>query len=487
MALGAAIGEFRRVFSDPCGKGEAFRARQNWYAHLWALHENSQFDDFAASAAYRVRYNLYRNIRGVYNPARRVASFYAGAVYPGGLPGAIPVTTENGALAPAIEQVWQWSNWQDGKGVMVRWGAALGDVLVVVTDDVARGKVYLEPVWPGQVSDLTLDAQGNVKGYRREFTAVDAAGREYTYAKEVDGDSIRTYKDGNPYGYDGQEAETPNPYGFVPAVWCRHQNVGGDHGEPAIAGSVQKIDELAQLMSAVHDRIMAIVRSPLVIDSDQRLPAERAKGPATSEQSSPERDRDSIPLLRVPSGSGVKMLDLDIGDVYPAMDRLIAEIEQDLPELTVYKQMREMREVTGPAAERLLGDALARLEAAQAAYDQQSVKLFQMAAAIGGWRANDGAWGRSLTAQQERFLPFGLESYVRGDLDLAIGARPLIRETLYEKVQTLVLLKTLGLSDEQALTEAGYTEEQIAAMAEQNRERADAAGAALVGAFDRGR
>jgi hypothetical protein len=488
MATRAAVGTWKRVFQDPSGKGQAYQRMQEWYGYLWSLHENSVYDGFRSAVAYRVNYNLYRNIRGLYNPARRLADFYAGFVYPGPLDDAIPIESDNEALLPAIQQVWQWSNWLDGKSVFVRYGASLGDVLVAVVDDMERRKVYLDIVWPGQIAALDLDSQGNVKRYLQEYAA-DENGREYKYGKEVTPEAITTFRDDKPFSYQpGQEATVPNPYGFVPAAWARHRNVGSDHGEPAIAACYQKVDELNQLASALNDRVMKIVNSPLIVDAEGKLPNERGKRPPTADQASPERDKDSLGLWRVPQGSGIHMLELQIADAYPALDKQIAEIEKDLPELTVHAQLREMSQVTGPAAARIMGDAVNRLSDAAAGYDQQSVKLFQMAVAIAGWRAQSGAWGSKgeLGAQRAKFAPFSLDSYERGDIDMAIAPRPLIRETGQESAQTLLLKQQLGVSEKQILTELGYSDEQVQAMIAEKREAQEAMGSKLLAAFDRG-
>jgi hypothetical protein len=108
------------------------------------------------------------------------------------------------------------------------------------------------------------------------------------------------------------------------------------------------------------------------------------------------------------------------------MTKLIEEIEEDHPELTMYQQLRSMSQVTGPAAERLVGDAASLIDEARSNYDTQSIKLFQMAVAIAGWRANTGAWGNSMSSQQQAFAPFDLESYNQGRLDFEIAARPIV-------------------------------------------------------------
>src|SRR5207249_9582643 len=75
--------------------------------------------------------------------------------------------------------------------------------------------------------------------------------KSYLYCKEVDANSFRYYRDQEPYDY-GYGAIIENPYGFVPAVWIKHMDVGGDHGSPAIAGSFGKIDRKSTRLNSSH-------------------------------------------------------------------------------------------------------------------------------------------------------------------------------------------------------------------------------------------
>ena len=101
----------------------------------------------------------------------------------------------------------------------------------------------------------------------------------------------------------------------------------------------------------------------------------------------------------------------------------------------MYEQLRAQAQVTGPGAEKLVGDTVTYVIDARANYDTQSIKLHQMAVAIGGWRANTGAWGRQLTSQQRVFAPFDLTSYNRGELDFEITPRPLVPMSRMEAMQ----------------------------------------------------
>ncbi len=492
----AGLAAARRVFEDPqtAYQQQYFRTRVAEYSLLWAYYNNSMFDKsigylnnwttYRTFALYKSNYNLYRNIRLIYNPTRRLVDFYAGAIYPGvlsedgsDLPDSVPLAVPfaedtDDALKDAIAQFWAWSNWQSKKAVQVRYGAALGSVLIEICDDLDRGKVTAEIIWPGFVTNLRLDSAGNVKSYWIEYLARDQNG-SYTYRKEVDLDSFRYFKDNQPFDYSetGAGAVVENPYGFIPAVWIQHINVGGDHGSAAISGSMGKIDELNNLVSHVHDQIHKKIGAPLVMWSDgsvQSLFNNKKRG-STEDFDVPTTDQENVLVLKGPAGGGIDHLagDLNLADSAVYMDKLLGEIEQDHPELVFYKELRGMSQVTGPAASRLVGDVASRVAEVMANYDQANISLFRMAVAIAGFRANSGAWG-PLNRQQQKFTPFDLYSYERGDLDIAIMPRPLLTPTKSEVAQEKTAMWTgvkmavdAGATLEFVLRDEGYTDEEL--------------------------
>jgi len=443
MATMAAASAFQRAWSDPASisSRQLFAAQLATYEYRWHLYQNSIFDDATIWGAYRRKYGLYRYIRPLYNPTRRLVDFYSGIVYPGvlatdgkrlpdGTSLAIPLADDiDPKLRDAIGQLWQWSNWQVGKSLMVRYGAALGDVAIEVVDEVDRGKVTFAILWPGWITALDLDGTGNVKAYTIEYEAVDADGRGYTYRKMVDGESIAEYKDDALYQYDENiDAERDNPYGFAPLVWCKHTDLGGDHGAPAIR-NINKIDEMNEIASHAHDRAHAVLSSPIMVAGKgvQALTdaVTEGKRPATQDLTNPTGGRESVKILRSDDG-GMSTVELPEGEALNYMAKLLAEIEGDHPELTMYSELRAMSQVTGPGAAIMVGDAAAHIQEARANYDQQTIKLHQMAIAIAGWRISTGAWGRKLTKQQQAFASFDLESYQAGDLDFSIMPRPIV-------------------------------------------------------------
>lgn len=440
MASKAAVNTFLRVYGDPDGEQArgAFVGRNAQYRMLWHYYRNSAFEDLAAWQAYKARYRLYRHTRSIYNPTRRLVDFYAGTVYqgvlstdarrlPDGTPLAIPFAEDtDAALLAAVGQLWRWSNWQIGKTLMVRYGAALGDCAVEVIDDLDARKVTMEVRWPGLIDDLDLDSSGNVKAYAMEYDYEDADATKHTYRKEVDSDWIRTFRDAKPHEYHGVPAERPNEYGFVPLVWIKHVDLGSDHGEPALR-SIGKVDELNALASHAIDQAHKVFGAPLLVTGKNigTLTESQTKRGATNTLANPAEGQESLNILRSDESGDIKSVNLPEGQALAYIESLLSEVERDHPEIGMYNQLREMSEVTAPGASRMFGDVAAYVDEARAIYDTQSVKLFQMATAIAGWRVQRGDWG-NLDRQREAFQGFGLDSYFQGDLDMEILPRPLI-------------------------------------------------------------
>jgi hypothetical protein len=190
-------------------------------------------------------------------------------------------------------------------------------------------------------------------------------------------------------------------------------------------------------------------------------------------------------LLKAPKGASWVPLtgNLQPEQAIPAMDHLLTEIEHDFPELGMYQELRKMSEVTGPGAARMMGDVYSRVLEVSSNYDQQSIKLFQMAAAIGGFRFRENREGwRLKTEAQAKFAPFDLDSYARGDLNMAIMPRPLIPMT---EDDTITLTgkrldnakKAQGIfNDDKVLEVAGVSDEdeRSAILAEREKEKEQA-------------
>src|SRR5690606_13104396 len=119
--------------------------------------------------------------------------------------------------------------------------------------------------------------------------------------------------------------------------------------------------------------------------------------------------------IKVDEGSSLLQPDFDIGKTLEIIKDIREGILAENPEAAFYQQMREMTQVTAPGAERLMGDVKNRVNLARAGYDANTVKLFQMAIAMCGFRANDRSetgWqrpGQRLDRRRQAFTRFDLE------------------------------------------------------------------------------
>lgn len=457
----------------------AFAARQTYYEALKQLYRGTSLLDPGG----RARAGLYAASRPLFNPTKRLVDFYVDSIYPGGLsddgrplpdgtPSAVPLADDTpDALRAAIVQMWQWSNWTEQVTVYTLYGAMTGNVLVEVSDDVDRGKVYLTVHWPGDVADLTLDSAGHVKAYTLRYREYDKPRQQYyVYSRQVDGERIRTFRDDRPYDYSttGQGSAWDNPYGFVPAVWVRHRHVGSDYGAPAIFGSESKLDEASSVASMAADAVQKKLNAPAIFWTDGQVTPALSEtkmggaGTSTDEYQTRQqraaalaRLRSDFPFLKGPKEGRVDALAtaLQVGDAQPLVDWLAGQVSEDQPELLVWKELRQMSQVTGPAAARLVTDAARRLDRAQKMYDRGTIDLAQMAVAMGGMRfaEGQGGWARR-TRQRQAFAGFGLDSYEAGQLDFSLLPRPLLSPTTRERLED----GQIRASTIKTLVESGY-------------------------------
>lgn len=472
----AGITAFREAYFstglDNQGEFTDYDARRFRYDLYWAFYENTAYRNIHSWAVgYRQQQALYRYIRGIYNPAYRLGEFWKSHLWGGRLdpqagdgketPSALPIITDNELLRPAISQVWRWSNWQIRKQIVCLYGAILGDVVMQVVDDVARGKVYIQPLHPGLVKGIDLDSWGNVKGYEIEEGREDPVnpGRvaQYKETAERDGKDVvyRTYLNGAPYAWNGDLAEWSEPYGFIPMVVVQHNNVGLDFGWSEIHSGRSKFQEADDLASKLSDQIRKMVDAPWLFSGvDKPRSAPRATGAAPSSDN-PNPGREESNVIYAPQGAQAQPLvsQLDIGSAAQYIGSILAEIERDYPELQM-DIWGAGKETSGRALRVARQRVTTKVEERRSIYDDCLTRAQMMAVSIGGFRGYDD------------FAGFGLESYDAGALEHSIGDRPVFVVDPLDDIETegafwvaaqsaiksgvplMVFLKRQGWSDE---------------------------------------
>jgi len=417
-------------------------ARRMRYAVLWAFYENTAYRDVHMWAqSYRARYGMYKYARNIYNPAYRLGSFWQSHLAGGVLdpaagdgsevPSALPIVTANEKLRPAIATGWRASNWSMRKNILTLWGATLGDVGLRVIDDPTRKKAYIDVVHPSAISDITLDAFGNVKGYTLEETVLDPReGKTGTVAySEVasrDGDLVvyKTYLDNTLYGWNEMPETWSEPYGFVPFVLIRHNDVGLDFGWSELFPAMSKVREVDDIASKVSDQIRKMVDAPWLFAGVDRPKTTPKTGTSTSTDSKKsEPGREEIPALYGPVGATATPLvaQLNLADAIGHMQGILAEIERDFPELK-QDTSNASGDRSGFSIELDHQPIEDKVIQRRTNYDDGVARIQQMLVAIGGFRNYDGYEG------------FDLDSYGRGDLDHTIDPdRPVFKETPSQK------------------------------------------------------
>jgi len=442
--LSAGFSAFREAYMNSDALEAAsfgdFGARQLRYRIAWAFYENNAYRNVHTWAIrYKTEYGLYRYIRNIYNPASRIgdrwqAYLLGGELDPAAgdgkhLNSAIPIATDlkgapANALRAGIAQVWQWSNWQINKDIFTLNGAVFGDTALQIVDETDRQHVYFKIVNPAIIKRVELDPQGNVKSYEFEEQRPDPDGkqrmvtyneiceRETAGGRNTDAVIFRTLLNGNPYAWNGKTAEWSEPYGFVPLVMVKHNDVGLDWGWSELHPNRSKIHEIDDVASNIDDYIRKIVQSPQLVAGVKKPEVGNvtAQG-ALRRVSAPEVGREEMPFFYV-ADKDVKVFPMvekmSLADMLAVQKQLLEELEREYPELS-----DDIYTASGDASGRALRVKRQLVEAKvmqrRVNYDNGVVRAQQMALAIGGYRGYDA------------FKGFSLDSFLAGDLQHHVG------------------------------------------------------------------
>ncbi len=424
--------------------------------------------------AYLAARGLYEHTQLIFNVVPNVIDFYVDNIWNTANdkdnPALVtPVSfTANPGITPAVAQLDQWTNWWREQQRVKTYAAVAGSVLVEIVDESDRGKITQNTVWRGYVTDLKLNAGGDVEAYKIEYDGYDEQLKEtYKFKKTVDKEAFRYYKNDNPFDYTGAGAVIENPYGFCPAVWIQH----GFSGAGAFT-DFNKVNHANSLAAHVHADIHKEIESAKLLnltdpDSLRVVSGGTKNADGTINITDSRLDRVLIAAAGQGSVHDLSGL-LKLAEAEPFLKNLLISFGDDYPELEYRQIIKENAQMSGIALERLLTPAQNRLDRAAPNYDGQLIKLRQMQIAIAGWRLRNG-W-TSLTNQQKAFAPFNLDSYASGELDFNLKRSVLIEPNADEiedlkgkrydnanKMSELYSMKTRliasGLSDEEAIAE----------------------------------
>lgn len=388
---------------------------RTFYQMLAAYYQNNGLYDLLRSntSAVMSRQTVIESLR---NPANRVVEFYASKMWPGSLPDAIPIITDNANIIEPIQQFWKWSNFSSKKQQFVRWFSIYGDTFIKVN---ANGdSVYMSLLKPENVSEIKLDHRGFLTYIRIDVPISDS--EFYVEVWDKDTQIVRTWT--HTLGLDIELDRLGKPdvkmsfarshgENFIPIVYQPFKEDGMGRCNGAFTHVLDKIDHVngqATQLSAMlfrHNKpVWALIGG--VDEAKRAMPAPALETGANGRFSMNDE------VIGLPGGTKLEPLvpNINYGDALAILQDDMAELENDLPELAYY-HLRELN-ISGRAALTMLDDAYSKLDEARGNADTALARANEMALTIG---MNIGVWGN-------------LGTYEAGDFDHSFGRKDFLPE-----------------------------------------------------------
>jgi hypothetical protein len=325
------------------------------------------------------------------------------------------------------------------KNTLPLQGGKLGDSFINVVDDRARHKVYMQWLDPRRVYDMSVDHMGNIKEidirYIRDEIDPETGKKlkEYEYQLVIDGDSFQYFKDEEPFDYvnnvkDGPQAAYRNEYGFVPIRHIAHVDSAQKFGQTSYAESINKMNNLNDLVSLLHDNVRQAVQTRHALFSDGDPEEGKGEIQVTTDH------RDQSPYLILGQGDRIEAIinPIPILETLEAARDQQREIDADMPQLALQKIRQADQSLSGVAIQNLYGDAIDLIQAVQGNYIAGVVAATQMAISIGALNRYD-----NMTA-------YSLDSYADGATLFAIQPKPVFQDSMTQREKLDLVVKTLG-------------------------------------------
>ena len=440
-----------------------------WYDMLEAYYKNNGLYDL-------VQAQLYENaiwtpgMKPLRNPAHRAVEFYVAKVWAGPLERALPIVTQDDTVKEAIQTIWTWSNWGKKKQTAARWFANFGDLIVKVEQktNTTTGKVervYLKPIKPKYVTEMTADERGFLT-----YIRIDVPTGEYMHT-EVWSKELGLYRlwkhhwpAGAPLEQLGDPVKTKDftqlGFDFIPIVHAQFQDIGEARGMCCFHHVLDKIDEANRQATRLHE-ILFRYNKPLNAVSANAMDASGKPLPPPTLRNKDGEIVDSgdtletgdNDLITLPGMSKIEQLvpQLNYADALSILNAQMTEIARDLPEL-LYFELQEKGELSGIAVQRLLGPAIDKVLEARGNAESALVQANQMALTIAKQHQLDG------------FADLG--TFENGDFDHSFAERaviPLSQKEISDGIKTDV---EAGMPLTFSMRSYGYSEDEVKKMEE---------------------
>lgn len=491
--------------ATPLPNGTAVeRPARELYALLWNYYQsNGLYDDVARALA--IQGIGTAALKPLRNPANRVVELHVAKIWPGTLPDALPLVADNPHLAPALEQVWSWSNWASQKQVFVRKVACLGDVFVRVATTAtstpdgtplppAQTRVYFQLLSPEYVPDFDTNERGDltyiridVPQARREGDRVVALTHTEVWQKgRLPGEDgrVRTWLHSHGDEPDLERLGAPatdrplSAYGidFLPFRQCQFRDVGEPRGVGAFTHALDKIDAANLAATRLYQNLFRSNEEAWVLEGEGRVDSSGREIPppqitglngtttgaagVASTADDGTLDVGGARLFRLPGGWTLRSVvpQLDYTAELAALTAHMEELEDDLPEMAYYRLREGGDAISGRALQKKLSALVDRVLEARGNCEEALIRLDQMALSIGQ------AHGLPLFARER------IGTYANGDFAHSFAAREVITPDALEDAQATLAraqaiteqMKWLTSAPPLVLEQAGFTAPEVA-------------------------
>lgn len=304
---------------------------------------------------------LYRGTKALFLPMSRAVDVDAGII-PGGWALAEDAPK---AWQAAIDQVFNWSDWERDGVLYVHYGAQYGVSGLKVADLRDAKRVMVKPMDPCTFLPIRTgiyDPTPKMCFVIEQRTGDD--GEAYEYAEVITPEYVRTFKNGEEYGVDGRDPEYTNDLGFVPIVQVDHLRTGAEYGEATYQKAIPLLDEVNELASYLSDIVKKHAEAQWMV--------------VGAEPSDMTKSGDNIWFI--PQGGDAKALvaPIDVAGVLEFIREIRQQVEGSLPELA-FDELKSKTQIATATLELQLMELVLKVKRCRPNYDHGLADALRLA------------------------------------------------------------------------------------------------------------
>lgn len=263
----------------------------------------------------------------------------------------------------ARDLLFDMSDWDVNGVLFVHYGAQYGLSGLRIADMRDKGYVTITPVPPTKFIPLYENIYDDEPSAVIWCEQIEGDDRMYEYAEYITADTIRTFKDGEPFGFGGNDAEYPNTLGALPIIECYNIHDGTEYGAATYDKAIPLINEVNEMAT----------RLTQIIERN----AEPQAAIIGAEPSELTRSGDVMWFL--PSGASAEFLvpALDIQGVLEFIREIKEGVKEALPELA-WDDIRKNGQVATATLEIQLQELVIKMRRVRPNYDRALVYAMQL-------------------------------------------------------------------------------------------------------------